>query len=268
MWRMWFITGLTAGHVAVVIALHHAIADGAATIKLLTTFLDPAGVSDSPAWNAASPPWHRLVTDHVQTKLDGLGRLQQIDPRRRVASLRAGRRVLAHAWRAPRTSLTGPIGRRRDLAVLRLDLDAARQVAHRYGGKINDVVLDLAAGGIGALLRSRGMRSTGSASTPRWRVRRTPPNPRPGVGTDQASLWSNCPWARRSDRPTAPDQRGQRPCQTRPDARDRAEGPESARPVGGCCAVTRVGNASPISSRATSSGHRHRFGCSARLLST
>jgi diacylglycerol O-acyltransferase / wax synthase len=40
--------------------------------------------------------------------------------------------------------------------VLRLDLAEVKAVAHRHGGKANDVVLDLVAGGVRALLRSRG----------------------------------------------------------------------------------------------------------------
>jgi len=72
-----------------------------------------------------------------------------------------GQTHLARAWHAPRTSLTGPVGPYRDLAVLRFDLDAVRQVAHRHGGKVNDVVLGLAAGGLRALLRSRGESVTG-----------------------------------------------------------------------------------------------------------
>jgi diacylglycerol O-acyltransferase / wax synthase len=40
--------------------------------------------------------------------------------------------------------------------VLRLDPAAAKRVAHAHGGKVNDIVLDLVAGGLPALLRSRG----------------------------------------------------------------------------------------------------------------
>jgi diacylglycerol O-acyltransferase len=83
--------------------------------------------------------------------------LAQARPSHRpFASLRGNWRVLARAWHAPRTSLTGPIGPYRDLAVLRLDLDAVRQLAHAHGGKVNDVVLGLAAGGLRTLLRSCG----------------------------------------------------------------------------------------------------------------
>lgn len=55
MWRMWFVTGMPVGQVAVVVALHHAIADGLAAVQLL-----------SPCWIRAPRPgrsrgsrWHR-----------------------------------------------------------------------------------------------------------------------------------------------------------------------------------------------------------------
>jgi hypothetical protein len=42
------------------------------------------------------------------------------------------------------------------LTCLHLDLATAKAVAHRYGGTVNDVVLALTAGGVRALLHSRG----------------------------------------------------------------------------------------------------------------
>jgi diacylglycerol O-acyltransferase / wax synthase len=157
MWRIWFITGLPDGRIAVLIALHHSIADGLAAIQLLTALLDQTATM-SPPWTAtAPPPWRQLVHDNVRVRLAALRRLARPrHPYRPLASLRANWRVLARAWRAPRTSLTGPVGLRRQLAVIRLDLASVRQVAHAHGGKVNDVVLDLAAGGLRALLRSRG----------------------------------------------------------------------------------------------------------------
>jgi diacylglycerol O-acyltransferase / wax synthase len=58
--------------------------------------------------------------------------------------------------RAPRTSLNRPIGAHRRLAVVRTRLDIAKQIAHGHGGKVNDVLLAAAAGGLRELLLSRG----------------------------------------------------------------------------------------------------------------
>lgn len=64
---------------------------------------------------------------------------------------------------APRTSLNGRIGMSRALGVLPLDLAEVKAVAHAYGVKVNDVVLDLIASGLRSVLLSRGERTHGVA---------------------------------------------------------------------------------------------------------
>jgi len=65
------------------------------------------------------------------------------------------RRMLAVARDAPHTSLNHPVGAHRRLAALTLDLAEVKEAAHRHQGKVNDVVLALAAGGIRDLLAAR-----------------------------------------------------------------------------------------------------------------
>jgi WS/DGAT/MGAT family acyltransferase len=161
LWRMWFVTGLPAGQVAVVILLHHAIADGLAAVGLVTSLLDSplaAGPALEPPSAAVPPRWPELVRDNARARLVAVGRrLAHLPSPRLVAgSLRARWRVFARCRGATRTSLNAPIGPRRRLGVLRLDLATVRQVAHAHDSKINDVVLDLAAGGLRELLDSRG----------------------------------------------------------------------------------------------------------------
>ena len=57
---------------------------------------------------------------------------------------------------APRTSLNQRLGEERRLGVVHLDVETDRAVAHARGGKINDVVLDVVAGGLRELLLARG----------------------------------------------------------------------------------------------------------------
>ena len=157
MWRIWFVTGLPGHQVAAVIALHHAIADGLGAVQLLTALLHPASTAEPRPWAPSVPPrWRTLAHDNVRVKLTTARRLIRVPhPHRLVASVLGGWRGLTRAWHAPRTSLTGPIGPRRQIAVLRLDLATVSQVAHDHDAKVNDVVLDLAAGGLRALLLSR-----------------------------------------------------------------------------------------------------------------
>jgi diacylglycerol O-acyltransferase / wax synthase len=151
LWRMWFVTGLASGDLAVIFVMHHVMADGLAALHLLTAFLDPPGSADAascPVWSAkARPRWWELVRDNLRS--------------RRTAGRERTRRPtpwseLLRSRLVPRTSLNAPVGSHRRIERLCLDLATARQVAHHQGCKVNDVVLDLAAGGIRALLTARG----------------------------------------------------------------------------------------------------------------
>jgi hypothetical protein len=65
-------------------------------------------------------------------------------------------RSMFSAPRPPRTSLDQVVGPDRCLAVIRGDLNLARQAAHRHNAKVNDVLLAITAAGLHELLRSRG----------------------------------------------------------------------------------------------------------------
>ena len=105
-----------------------------------------------------APRWAELVRDNARARASAARRRLATapSPRRCAGSVRSGWRVLAQSWRAPRTSLNAPIGPRRRLAVFHLDLADAKRIAHGHGGKVNDVILNLAAGSLRALLRARG----------------------------------------------------------------------------------------------------------------
>jgi diacylglycerol O-acyltransferase / wax synthase len=165
LWRIWFVTGMPDGRVAVVVKLHHAIADGLAAVRLIATLLDPPTAdarSTDPPWLPTPPPrWRDLFRDNVSTRASAAKRLTRrlahpAGLRRALWSAAAGWRSVTRAWAAPRTSVNAPIGPRRRIAVVRLDLAQAKDISHGYGGKVNDLVLDLIAGGLRALLVARG----------------------------------------------------------------------------------------------------------------
>lgn len=56
----------------------------------------------------------------------------------------------------PPTSLDQVVGADRRLAVIRGNLELARQVAHQHGAKVNDVLLTVTAAGLRGLLCGRG----------------------------------------------------------------------------------------------------------------
>ncbi|MDQ7910404.1 wax ester/triacylglycerol synthase family O-acyltransferase [Phytohabitans sp. ZYX-F-186] len=156
LWRIWVVTGLAGGQVAVVVKLHHVLADGLAAIQLVLSTVG-AVPADGPGADrqwlpAPAPTWGELVADRARGCLAALRRR----PRRPSPARRDGLRTFAALRHAARLSLNAPVGPRRRLAVLRIDLAEAKRVAHRHGGKVNDVVLSLATGGVRSLLHARG----------------------------------------------------------------------------------------------------------------
>jgi WS/DGAT/MGAT family acyltransferase len=161
---MWLLPGLPDRRVGLYLKLHHAVADGLAGIALIGAFLDV----DPDAPLTVPPPWAPrplpsegdLRADARRRRCAAAGEVVS-QARHPVASVRRTRSSAAALWsisrsRAPRTSLNRPIGDRRQVSVLRLDLEAARGVAHRHHATINDLVLTLTAEGLRALLRHRG----------------------------------------------------------------------------------------------------------------
>jgi WS/DGAT/MGAT family acyltransferase len=164
-WELWFLTGLKDGTVGMLVRLHHAMADGVASVALLRALFNagPDGPSGSaPPWTPApAPSTRKLLIDSRRRWSARAARLvstmrHPVEPLHR---LRAGAARLAPYLRdgpAPRTSLNGPLGRRRHLLLARADLRRTKAVAHGHGAKVNDVVLAAVAGGARDLLRTRG----------------------------------------------------------------------------------------------------------------
>ncbi|MCU7730497.1 WS/DGAT domain-containing protein [Actinoplanes sp. KI2] len=135
LWRIWLLPGLPDRRVAMIVRLHHVIADGVAAMMTVTALL-------------GGP----LPADRDPRAHD--------DPGQRHAG-RNGRawpaiRELIAARPGPRTSLDRTVGDGRRLAVIRHSLDEIRAIAHAAGATVNDVLLAVTAGGLRAVLRERG----------------------------------------------------------------------------------------------------------------
>ena len=167
LWEMWFLTGLPAGRIAFYMKVHHAIADGAAGVATLGTFLD--AVPDAPAappqlWTPAPvPSTADLLQDNLRRRVHGLGRAvsAMARPLTTARQLRAGwpavRETLADT-RAPRTSFNRPIGPDRRLALVRSSIDVVKQIGHLHDATVNDVLMTVLASGLRDLLLGRGER--------------------------------------------------------------------------------------------------------------
>jgi diacylglycerol O-acyltransferase len=162
LWQVRIVSGLPDRRLAVLVKLHHAVADGHAAVRLLTDLLgEPAGQAVA-TWIPQPPPrWRDLFLDNVSDRADASRRLlhRLVDRhawQRAGRSAGAGWRTLARNRGAPRTSLNAPIGPYRRIAVVRMDLAGAKATVHRYRATVNDLVLTLVAGGLRGLLVSRG----------------------------------------------------------------------------------------------------------------
>jgi diacylglycerol O-acyltransferase / wax synthase len=162
LWELHLLTGLAGGGFAVLVKLHHALADGLRAVELGLGLLDgytdlvaarsvagPAGSLLGGVWSAARAAIcpYRLVG----RALDGV----------REAAGAAGIAGAVLSSARPRTpssplATTGPAGRR--LALLRLSTADVRQVRRGHGGTDNDVLLTVLAGALRDWLDQRGQR--------------------------------------------------------------------------------------------------------------
>ncbi len=165
LWEMWFITGLPERRIGLFVKMHHAIADGMAAMSTVATFLDPVPVArPAPArpWKPRPLPSRRaLLADNLLRRGKAIGSVvsKLVRPRTALRQIRgawpATRELLAEEP-ASETSLDRAVGRDRTLALVRSTLDDVKSIAHAHDATVNDVLLTVTAGGLRALLRSRG----------------------------------------------------------------------------------------------------------------
>ena len=168
LWELWFLEGYGPGKVGLFLKLHHALADGPAMLNMLAQVFD---LEPSPPRLARSEWCPRPAPRAREILLDNLGRKRDllVAAARRVAhpsammravrsTVGGMREALRQGRGAPRTSLNRPIGSARRVGAIHLPLDQVKAVAHASGVKLNDVFMDLVAGGLHAVLESRGER--------------------------------------------------------------------------------------------------------------
>jgi diacylglycerol O-acyltransferase / wax synthase len=157
LWRLDIIPGLSDGRIGLCLVLHHVVADGLRCVALVTSLLDttPEEPVDNIAWQPNPGPTSLdLIKDNLQRRWDAVRRFRPSRLIRSTHTLRALSR--APGRRAPSTSLTGPIGDQRHLAVLSYALADLRAAAHARGCTINDLLIAAITAGLRDLLSRRG----------------------------------------------------------------------------------------------------------------
>ncbi|WP_211489909.1 wax ester/triacylglycerol synthase domain-containing protein [Georgenia thermotolerans] len=154
LWRG-LVVELSGGGVAVVVVLHHVLADGIGGLAMLARLAD--GVPAPPGRHPAPRPAPGVI-DLLADRAAELVRTLRA-ARAAVPLLRRGRAELGLGGiPAPRCSLNAPTGPRRRVVTVEADLAPLRTAAHRCGGTVNDVLLVATGGALADLLRARGER--------------------------------------------------------------------------------------------------------------
>jgi diacylglycerol O-acyltransferase len=185
LWELWVLEGLEQRRVAVLLKVHHAVADGMTVAHRLTSVTgsapDEALPTADTTWVAdAVPPARELVRAAV------LARIRQV-PRLGELALRTGRGLRSKVERrreastklvlplldAPRSPMNGALTSRRAFASTSVPLKDVRHVKEAFSVTFHDVVLALATGalrdhllGEGALPRRPLLASVPTAEAP------------------------------------------------------------------------------------------------------
>jgi diacylglycerol O-acyltransferase / wax synthase len=152
LWAAVVVTGLADGDAAVLVVLHHVVADGVGGLAVLAALADGAP-EPGPVRPARPAPTRRaLAADATAHRLRAARRLP-----RTVRSLRRWNAAAGgfHPEPAAACTLVGPVGSRRRYEVVRAETAPLQALAHRHGATVNDVVLLAVGTALGDLLATR-----------------------------------------------------------------------------------------------------------------
>lgn len=166
LWRMDVFDGLEDDRIAVLVKIHHAVADGLASAALLANVMSSSAVDDQlpvDTWRPEPVPTvGRLLRDALRDHLSQLRGLPRL-LRRTLANLRA---LARHRRRSsvttpmpmlhtPRTSFNGALTPRRSFVTASMAVSDVDAVRDAFGVTVNDVVLGVVSGGLRAYLLER-----------------------------------------------------------------------------------------------------------------
>jgi diacylglycerol O-acyltransferase len=169
LWELLVLEGLSGGRIAVVVKIHHAVADGSAAVALLRNVVQGATVE--PSIEPIDDPWHPepiptrgqliAMAAHDQvTRWKGLPHLvRQSVKQTRASELRRRSSVpkpplpLHHI---PKTSFNVSITSERTFAMTNLPLAELKAIRRAAGTTLNDVYLAVCAGALRRYLSDRG----------------------------------------------------------------------------------------------------------------
>lgn len=177
-WEMYVLTGRSGDPFAVLVKLHHALADGMRAVAIGAGIFDQIAGGHGPGGRRARPvpprswlPGPGQFAGFARERIEELGRAVGIG-----ASVMRASRIDLWAGSALAASSSGT----RRLATAVLDQDEVLRVRREAGGTANDVLLAVVAGGLRRWMLERGERLPGADPRALVPVSRRRPGSPPG----------------------------------------------------------------------------------------
>jgi diacylglycerol O-acyltransferase / wax synthase len=171
LWELYVFEGLADDRTAVLLKLHHALADGISGLTIASALFDlspDAQIGTSSPWTAEPAPsredlMREAAEDLVLHPVEAVGHVLAAPMRtvRALAETFAGVRDVVDMGAPPAGPFDTKVGPARRFAIADASFDRIRAIKHSLGGTVNDVVLCAVAGGLHALLENRGERTSG-----------------------------------------------------------------------------------------------------------
>jgi diacylglycerol O-acyltransferase / wax synthase len=153
LWAAVLVTGLADGRAALVLVLHHALADGVGGLAVLANLVDGHRIQHDAGFPRPAPTAATLARQAFAAKWRALVHVKQSWRLLRSAT-RAGGGLFPP--RAAACSLVQKTGSCRRLAVVSVNIGEMRAAAHAHGATVNDAVLVAVAGAVRRLLAANG----------------------------------------------------------------------------------------------------------------
>lgn len=168
LWELYVFEGLAHRRTAVLLKMHHALADGISGMLIASALFDLS--PDAHLGDRPQPPWfphaapgrqdlfRDALQDMVLHPLEAIGQAVGAPQRTLadVAQTLAGVRDVIGMGAPPLGPFDVEIGPARRFSIAESPFDRLREVKNALGGTINDVVLAAVAGGLHELLEARG----------------------------------------------------------------------------------------------------------------
>lgn len=167
LWQMHVFEGLSGGRIAVLVTIHHAVADGMAATALLANVMStvPGGETPGPPPPPSPDPLPTGRQMVVQALVERAHQLAHL-PRLVVRTLGGLWSMAGHRRRSevttpvpilhtPRSSFNTSLTANRSFATASLSLDDAREIRAARGVTVNDVVLAIVGGALRTYLLER-----------------------------------------------------------------------------------------------------------------